>query len=125
MKARILLIDDSKILRTLLGKIVERAGHEVAGYGEDGVQGLSLFLSTKPDFTLMDVTMPNMSGKECLEAILKHSPHAKVIMISGLADPEIEKDCLRLGAKAFISKSDLTSSGALEKQLNEVLKRFQ
>ena len=121
MATKILLVDDSKILRAVLKRIVETAGYEVAGTAEDGIIGLEMFLSTKPDITLMDVTMPNMSGKECLEEILKKKPDAKIVMISGLADPQIEKDCLQIGAKAFISKSDITDMNSLGKKIIETL----
>ena len=113
-KPRVLLVDDSKILQTMMKRILETAGFEVVACADDGQQGLDAFRTHQPDFTFLDVTMPNMSGKECLEEILKFKSNAKIFMLSGLADPEVEKDCLRMGAKAFISKSNVKDMKSMQ-----------
>ena len=113
-KPRVLLVDDSKILQVMMRRILETAGFEIVACADDGQLGLDAFRTHQPDFTFLDVTMPNMSGKECLEEILKFKPGAKVFMLSGLADPEVEKSCLQIGAKAFISKSNVKDMKSME-----------
>lgn len=105
MSSKILIADDSRFSRKLIQGIVESIGHEVIGSVGDGAQALKAFVEKSPDIVLLDVTMPNMSGKECLAEILKAKPEAKVIMISALTNPSLEQECLTLGARSFLSKA--------------------
>jgi len=102
--AKILLVDDSKFIVQVLKKTLESGGHEVVAMGTDGVEGLNLFKEHNPDLTLLDITMPNRDGRDCLEDILKHDKHAKVIMISAIKDQEVKDFCINIGAKGFINK---------------------
>jgi len=102
--ARILVVDDSKFIVQVLKKALEGGGHEVVGIGSDGVEGFSLFKEHKPDLTLLDITMPNRDGRDCLEDILKHDDQARVIMISAIKEKEVIDFCLEIGAKGFINK---------------------
>jgi len=102
--ARILIVDDSKFIVQVLQKTLESDGHEVVGKGTDGVEGFELFKEQKPDLTLLDITMPNRDGRDCLEDILKHDEHAHVIMISAIKDQEVIDFCLNIGAKGFLNK---------------------
>ena len=102
--AKILLVDDSKFIVQVLKKTLESDGHEIVAMGTDGVEGFNLFKEHKPDLTLLDITMPNRDGRDCLEDILKHDEHAKVIMISAIKDQEVKDFCMNIGAKGFINK---------------------
>jgi two-component system, chemotaxis family, chemotaxis protein CheY len=105
--AKIMLCDDSSTILTLLGRKLTDAGHQIVGKAKDGNEGLALFSQTTPELTLLDVTMPNRDGRDCLKGILGLNPTAKVIMISALKDDSVVQECLSSGAKAFISKSTL------------------
>lgn len=105
--AKIMLCDDSKTILTLLEKKLTDAGHQIVGKAKDGEEGIKVFTETKPDLALLDITMPNKDGRECLKGILAVNPAAKAIMISAVQEDAVMKDCLSSGAKAFISKSNL------------------
>ena len=102
--ARILIVDDSKFIVQVLKKSLESDGHEIVGMGTDGVEGFNLFKEHKPELTLLDITMPNRDGRDCLEDILKHDAHARVIMISAIKEQEVIDFCLNIGAKGFLNK---------------------
>jgi two-component system chemotaxis response regulator CheY len=102
--ARIIVVDDSKFIVQVLKKTLESDGHEVVAMGTDGVEGYDLFKEHEPDLTLLDITMPNRDGRDCLEDILKHDEHARVIMISAIKEQEVIDFCLNIGAKGFINK---------------------
>jgi two-component system chemotaxis response regulator CheY len=116
--ARIALCDDNKTTLFGLTKKLSKAGHDIVGKANDGNEGMSLYLSQKPDLMLLDVTMPNMGGKECLQGILQADPKAKIIMISGVQDESIIQQCLMIGAKAYISKANIFDENYFN---NEVL----
>lgn len=122
MKPRVLIADDSRTFRKILQDIVEKAGWEVQACCEDGAQALAEFQRRAPDLVLLDVTMPNMSGKQCLEEILRKQPSARVIMISALTDPALQAECLKIGAQGFISKALATSADGLRQELSAHLK---
>ena len=124
MKTRILIADDSKFSRKLIQEIVESAGHDVIDCVSDGVQALDSFKSKSPDVVLLDITMPNMSGKECLAEILKTNHSAKVVMISALTKPSLESECLSIGAKAFLSKSMNEEPDAFRNAILETIRKL-
>lgn len=105
----LLIVDDSKVFKNILGKIL-KPYFNIVGTGSNGNEGFELFVKLRPDLVLMDITMPDCSGKESLERILKQDPTAIVVMVSGIGDEQSINDCRRLGAKGFIVKESITLS---------------
>lgn len=124
MKTRILIADDSKFSRKVIQEIVESAGYEVVDSVSDGLQALDSFVKKSPDVVLLDITMPNMSGKECLAEILKSNNSAKVVMISALTSPSLEEECIKIGAKAFLSKSMNEKPDAFRNAIVDTIKKL-
>lgn len=120
--AKIMLCDDSRTILNVFEKKLQAAGHEIVGKAEDGAEGFNRFMETKPEIVLLDITMPNKDGRECLFSILEANPRAKVIMVSALKDDDIVKACLAGGAKAFINKDKIFKD---EDFNNEVLKTIE
>lgn len=102
--AKILVVDDSNFIAKALKKTLESGGHEVVGIASDGVEGFELFKKKNPDLTLLDITMPNRDGRDCLYDIIQSNETARVIMISAIKEQEVVDDCLLCGAKDFIKK---------------------
>lgn len=107
--SNIFLCDDSPMILRMLEKRLGDAGFKIVGKAKDGVECLDLYPDAKPDLLLLDVTMPNKDGRECLRDLISTNPSAKVIMVSALTDPKVVQQCLADGAKAFINKSHLSS----------------
>ena len=101
---KILLVDDSKMSRKMLRTILEGVGHEVVGEAANGVEGLDMYKSLKPDAVTMDITMPEMDGIECLKAIKTEDADAKVIMVTAAGQSSKLVEALKLGATEFICK---------------------
>ncbi len=80
--ARILVIDDDPQIRTLLRKILERAGYEVID-AEDGVAGTDLYRESPTDLVITDILMPGKSGWEAILELRRDFPDVKIIAISG------------------------------------------
>ena len=101
-KPRVLIVDDERFnLNTLNGLLRDDYRIMVATHGE---QGLKAALSGRPDLILLDITMPNMDGRDCLRKILEINPDARVIVASALHERTIVDLCLRLGAKCYVEK---------------------
>ena len=102
MGGRVLVIDDEAELRTLLGRILGRAGFEVRT-ATDGPSALRQLFEERPDVVVLDVTMPGMDGWQVLERI-RDLTDVPVLMLSGRGD-ELEKvRGLRLGADDYVAK---------------------
>jgi two-component system response regulator DegU len=101
----ILLIDDHKIFREGVKRVVEmEENFSVVGEGGDGTEALALVMELQPDVILMDINMPNMNGVEATEAILKRSPHSKIIILSIHDEEAYVYKTLQSGASGYLLK---------------------
>ncbi len=100
----VLLVDDSKFVVHAMQSILEELNYQIAGVAHDGLQAIEKHRDCGPDVTLLDITMPNMDGLECLCRIKEESPQARVIMLSAVQDPETIEKCLASGAAGFLQK---------------------
>lgn len=100
----VLVVDDSKFMARGLQAILTEMDYEVLGLAHDGQEGYEKFDELRPDVTLLDVTMPNMDGLECLQKIREIDADARVVMLSAIKDPETVERCLTNGASEFLEK---------------------
>lgn len=112
----IVIVDDSAIFQKIMENIL-RPHFKIVAKGFSGTEAIELYKKFEPDLLLLDITMPDCDGKECLQKIVSINPKAKIIMVSGLADPATIAECLALGAKAFITKSQISTTNVKESEL--------
>jgi two-component system chemotaxis response regulator CheY len=118
-RVRVLLVDDSTYIRTVLGNIIAEAGFEVIGEATDGEEAIHRYMELKPDLVLMDVIMEPMDGMTATKAILDKDPTARILMVTVLEDKSILVDLMRLGAKGCISKP--FSKKEIKEKINEIM----
>ena len=109
--ARVLIVDDSQFFRKSLGKVIHE-NHEVVAFAEDGFEAISKYKIYQPEVVLLDITMPNKDGKECLKDLLAEDPNAKIIIISALQSESIIDEFIELGAQDFIAKDKIFQTSA-------------
>lgn len=80
--ATILLIEDEKIVRTVIRRFLEKDGHTVIE-AEDGKIGLRVFKANDVDLTITDIIMPNSEGIETIANLRKEKPGMPIIAMSG------------------------------------------
>ena len=100
---RILAIDDEEHIRRLIRNEFSLEGFDVstAGSGEEGV---GLLEGDAFDLVLLDIRLPKMDGIETLGTIKQISPDTEVIMITGFGDIKSAVDCMKLGARDYVTK---------------------
>jgi DNA-binding NarL/FixJ family response regulator len=105
-KIRILCVDDHPLMRVGIVTVIRfETDMEVAGEASTGSEAIHLFQELKPDITLMDLRLPDMSGIEALHAIRARSPDARVIVLTTFeGDVEIKR-ALEAGAQSYLLKS--------------------
>lgn len=104
---KILLVDDSKLQRVMVQRILTKAGHEVI-LAADGEEGLQVARQGSPDLILLDMMLPRLDGVGVLEALKKDPKmaHIPVIVMTGLSQRNEEK-LKNAGAASFYQKSEL------------------
>ncbi len=105
-KIRVLVVDDSPIIRRAITQVVEETSDiEVAAVAVDGREAVRKYSEFKPDVVTMDVIMPNMDGLTALRELVEKY-QARIIMLSGLTKEgaNITLRSLNLGAVDFITK---------------------
>ena len=101
--ARILIIDDERLIRHALRDILEYEKHEVAD-AEDGNAGLKAALEGRFDVIFCDVKMPGKDGIEVVEALSLKGVSTPVIVMTGHGSVELAVQALKAGAYDFIEK---------------------
>jgi len=101
----ILLVDDEEFIRDLGSRILTRAGYKVIT-ATNGKEALELYKAQTERISLviLDLIMPEMGGKQCLEALLSFDSTVKVVVASGYSAHGLIKDAVTLGAKGFVNK---------------------
>jgi DNA-binding NtrC family response regulator len=101
--AKILVIDDEKLLRWSLEQNLSKEGYSVIT-AEKGLEGLELFSAEQPDIVLLDVHLPDISGLTVLENIKKESKNTIVIMVTAFGDIQTAVKTIKFGAYDFVEK---------------------
>jgi two-component system, cell cycle response regulator len=99
----ILTVDDSRAVRTIVGKQVKELGFDVLE-AEDGVQGLDQLANAQVDLVLLDVTMPNMDGPAMLQKMREGGNQTPVIMLTSESKRSIVAGAMKLGIADYILK---------------------
>lgn len=115
--ARILLIEDEKVLAKMYKDKFDKAGYktDLAFSAEEGIDYLRA--EEKPDLILLDILLPRKSGVDFLRE-LRAMPKISQIQVVGLSnydDPETKKQTLDLGVKEYLIKTQYTPQELLDK----------
>ena len=100
---RILVVDDEIIIRNLLKEFLSRKGYAVYT-APDGRAAIAEVKEIRPHIVLLDIMMPGMGGIDTLKEIRKIDPRVGVIMVTAIADEELGKRAIALGACDYITK---------------------
>jgi DNA-binding NarL/FixJ family response regulator len=120
---RILIAEDHYFVRAGLRSLLEQIeDFLVVGEASDGVQALALTTEQLPDVLVLDIGMPELTGLELLELLLKHDFAKKVhvVILSMHNDEEHVLRALKLGALAYVLKAEAPSE--LEKAIRSALR---
>ncbi len=102
---RLLVIDDSALIRRLFAELFAKAGDFELAYARNGIEALAQLNLFRPDVITLDFNMPEMNGLDCLDKIMIERP-CPVVMVSSLtaADAALTLEAMSLGAIDFIPK---------------------
>jgi len=123
---RILVVDDSALVRKLIGQIFSTQSDFEVRFARNGQEALDIIRVARPDVVTLDVHMPEMDGLTCLDRIMIEQP-CPVVMVSSMtaegADATIE--ALRLGAVDFVAKPTRAVSLRIEELARPLIEKVR
>src|SRR5687767_6650798 len=102
-KAKILVVDDDKIVLRAVSEILQREGYHVVAI-DDAVEGLAASKDPSFDVAVLDIKMPNLSGMDLLKAFKQQRPDVEVIMMTAFATVETAVEAVKAGAYDYLTK---------------------
>jgi two-component system chemotaxis response regulator CheY len=103
-KKKVLIADDSMVMRKMINDILWNDGFEIVGEAKDGGEALKLYKELNPNLVTMDIVMPREHGIDALRKIIEFDPDARVIVVSGLHQKSLLVEALGAGAKDYVIK---------------------
>lgn len=103
---RVLIVDDSPVVRQLIRFVLEQSGIQIMGEAENGEQALTMIASEQPDVITMDIHMPVMNGYEASRRIMEENPIPIVIVTASYKqqDAALAMHVLEAGAITVLQK---------------------
>lgn len=102
---KIIIVDDHALMRSGLKLMLSSQDDvEVVGEASNGLEALECIDKKQPDIVLLDLSMPDMSGMECLKKIRTRYPKVKVILLTMHEDPQYLRQGLAAGAMGYVLK---------------------
>lgn len=101
---RVLIIDDSSVIRTMLKDIVAARGWEIVGEAADVAPAIDSFDTLLPDLVFLDLVMPGGEGTQILKHIMSKKSATKVLVVSSLAQTKLTEELIKGGAAGIIAK---------------------
>ncbi|KZL92465.1 response regulator [Clostridium magnum] len=101
---KIMIVDDSVIIRQRLKELFKTKGFDVVAEVESGEKAIRKFRECKPDIVTMDITLPGISGIEAVKKLIEMDSNIKIIMITAMGERTTVLEAIRLGAVNFIVK---------------------
>ena len=102
--ARIMIVDDAAFMRMMIKENLKKTGFSDFVEAGNGEEAVSLFVKTRPDLVLLDITMPVKDGLTALQEIRESDPEARIVMCSAMGQESMVIEAVRLGALDFIVK---------------------
>lgn len=99
----ILVVDDDEAIRNMMGSWVKMMGHDVL-LAEDGLEGIIMFNSHRPDLVITDCRMPNVSGATLTHHVKFQNENIPVIMFTGFSERFSRAEAERIGANEYLQK---------------------
>ena len=112
--ARVMIVDDAKVMRVHLGNMLKKLRHEIIAEAESGYAAVELYKHHKPDFVTIDITIPFepsthdfsqvKDGIEAVKQIKLEFPDAKIVMVSSHGEQDKVIRAIQNGASNYLLK---------------------
>jgi len=104
MGHRILIVDDSPVLRVMLAEMLGALGHDVVGEADCVKGGLAAYKEKQPDLVTLDVSLPDGNGLDLLKQLRRLDRNLKAVMVTGNDQDAVDQQATRNGALGVLHK---------------------
>lgn len=104
MSKKVLIVDDSLYMRTVIKDALTNAGYDVVGQAANGETAIDMSLELQPDLITLDNILPDMLGLDILKVLKSEEVKSKVIMISAVGQQSVIDEGISLGADEYLVK---------------------
>lgn len=104
MEKLILIVDDARFARNITKRALAAGGYTNVIEAATAAEAIVAFTESKPDLTLLDITLPDNSDLTLLTDMLQAVPEAKIVMVSAIGQEQIISLAISKGAVDFITK---------------------
>lgn len=104
MAKKILIVDDSLYMRTIINDALTSAGFEVVGQAANGETAIDLAIELQPDLITLDNILPDMLGLDIINVLKEEDIDSKIIMISAVGQESVIEEGIRRGVTQYIVK---------------------
>lgn len=104
MPKRVLLADDSRVVRKAVSRLFAEAGFTICGEAEDGKQAIEEAKQLRPDLIVLDFSMPIMDGIQAAKVLKQILPGLPIILFTGHASAALEEEAVVAGIASVVSK---------------------
>ena len=102
---RVVVVEDNYDANVALSKLLEKSGFQVAGRAYDGLSGLSVIKSTKPDVAILDIAMPALDGYGLARRVRGEvDPPPRLVALTGFGMESEKAEATRAGFDAYFCK---------------------
>ena len=110
---RVLIVDDHPMFADAVSALLTRDGRfDVVGTATQSDEAVELAEREEPNIVLMDLTMPNTDAVDAARRLREAWPRARLIILSGLDEDELERTAREAGAAAWLSKDEAHTGAA-------------
>lgn len=103
-KVRVLVVDDSSLMRRILVHLLQELDYEVVGEARDGEEALERCRELRPDLITLDIDMPRKNGLAALEDLRRERPDVRIVMVSSHDESDLIAQAFEKGADNYIIK---------------------
>lgn len=104
MSKRVLIVDDSLYMRTVIKDALSQAGYDVVGQAGSGESAIDMALELEPDVITLDNILPDMLGLDVLNVLKEEDSTSKVVMISAVGQESVIEEGIKRGASKYLVK---------------------
>lgn len=116
--ARILVVDDSPLMRSIIKETLSRSGHTIAGEAGDAQAAMTLFSAERPDLVVLDILLPGESGLEVLKKIMHKDGTSKVLIVTAVGQEALNRQVKQFGVNILNKPFDTAElNSAVEESL--------
>ena len=114
MTPRVLVVDDTEHVRSMLVDILRLYGFDVVGQAADGHEAIRVTAELRPDIVVMDYRMPDKDGLQTTREIRAEVPEQRVILYSAFIDQTLEDEAAQAGVSVCVPKGSGVETLAAE-----------